>query len=76
MALEEKLKTSDLGLKGNTPNKIDGTSIESNTHVNDAIPGSRGDEKVAFKSSLAPLQEHFYYDSRSSFVADETVIIE
>ena len=50
MSLEDKLATSDLGLKGLTPTKGKGTDISSTTHAVDPTPGVQGDETISFDS--------------------------
>ena len=51
MSLEDKLATSDLGLKGLTPIKGKGTDISSTTHAVDPTPGVQGDETISFDSA-------------------------
>ena len=51
MSLEDKLATSDLGLKGLKPIKGKGTDISSTTHAVDPTPGVQGDETISFNSA-------------------------
>lgn len=53
MALIDKIQDSNFGLKGITPEKIDGTDLSSDTHVFDPTPGVAGDEKITFQSIYA-----------------------